>query len=152
MSKACSFVGKCMLRATTFLGFLVFYVSDNFIVLLLTISVSLCFLFSPRTFEGKTRKTINVNSLPRRFFEPFMTKLWKCRYRETEIPRNVVALNIHFLTKLPAKMYFFYLMRYLSTDIVSSDIFLSMRLSMPYLESNLLLHHLGLSRPTGCPA
>ena len=38
-------VGKSMLRATTFLGFFGFYVWDNFIVLLLTISVSLCFLF-----------------------------------------------------------------------------------------------------------
>ena len=81
-----------------------FYVLDNFIVLLLTISVSLCFLFSPRTLEGKTRKTINVNSLPRRFFEPFMTKILKCRYRETDKPRNVVALNVHFPTKLSAYM------------------------------------------------
>ena len=64
--------------------------------------MSLCFLFSPRTFERKTRKTINVNSLPRRIFEPFMTKLWKCRYRETEKPRNVVALNMHLVTKLSA--------------------------------------------------
>ena len=99
--------------------FLDFYVSDNFIVLLLTGQCVSLFSFFTVYFERKTRKTIHVNSLPRRFLEPIMTKLWKCRYRETEKPRNVVALNVHLPTK-PSGVFKMYHKFGLCSEIFSS--------------------------------
>ena len=72
-----SFVGKVMSWSGTFLGF---YVLDKFIVF----SLMFCLALYLHIFlKGKPRNTINVNSLPRRLFEPITTKLWICLYIET---------------------------------------------------------------------
>ena len=82
------FVGKCMLKATTYYisRFFGFYVSDNFIVLLLTGQCVSLFSFFAAYFRKKNQKNYQCKQFASQVFRTLYDKTMKMliqRNRET---------------------------------------------------------------------